>query len=287
MMLLRTCVFRRASKRKIRVASPRNGFDMNLAAILGFCLLSAGWLPPAARGTVPQAPSQGASASQPQEPPTQSTEPAQPVPSPTNQTPNSPAQAKLTPVKPRHHKKTLPANCSNAPTPLNTAVGKPPDSANSADTAASDAASKNPGSSNAGSTNAGATNPEPTNPGPADPESANPESKNVDSATLKPCPPPKKVVRNGGSSEPKVQLTGGTTAQQAANKSSTEQLRAATEENLKKAAALQLNPSQKEMVSQIKQFMQQSKAAIAAGDLERGHNLALKAHLLSDELVKP
>jgi hypothetical protein len=41
------------------------------------------------------------------------------------------------------------------------------------------------------------------------------------------------------------------------------------------------------MVSQIKQFMEQSKAAVAAGDLERGHNLALKAHLLSDELVKP
>jgi hypothetical protein len=104
---------------------------------------------------------------------------------------------------------------------------------------------------------------------------------------LKPCPPPKKVVRNGGSSEPKVQLTGGTTAQQAANKSSTEQLRAATEENLKKAAALQLNPTKREMVTQIKQFMEQSKAAVAAGDLERGHNLALKAQLLSDELVKP
>jgi hypothetical protein len=26
---------------------------------------------------------------------------------------------------------------------------------------------------------------------------------------------------------------------------------------------------------------------VATGDLERGHNLALKAHLLSDELMKP
>jgi hypothetical protein len=33
--------------------------------------------------------------------------------------------------------------------------------------------------------------------------------------------------------------------------------------------------------------MEQSKAAVAAGDLERGHKLALKAQLLSDELVKP
>jgi hypothetical protein len=104
---------------------------------------------------------------------------------------------------------------------------------------------------------------------------------------LKPCPPPKKVVRNGGSSEPKVQLTGGTAAQQASDKSSTEQLRAATQENLKKTAGLQLTPTQRDMVSQIKEFMAQSKAAVAAGDLEGAHNLALKAHLLSVELVKP
>jgi hypothetical protein len=68
---------------------------------------------------------------------------------------------------------------------------------------------------------------------------------------------------------------------------STGQLTAATEENLKKIAGRQLNPSQQEMMSQIKQFMEQSKTAVATGDLERGHNLALKAHLLSDELVKP
>jgi hypothetical protein len=33
--------------------------------------------------------------------------------------------------------------------------------------------------------------------------------------------------------------------------------------------------------------MDQSKAAIAEGDSERGHNLAIKARLLSDELVNP
>jgi hypothetical protein len=104
---------------------------------------------------------------------------------------------------------------------------------------------------------------------------------------LKPCPPRKKVVRNGGSEEPTVQLTGGTTAEQAAQQRSTDQLTAATGENLKKIAGRQLNASQQEMVNQIKQFMAQSKAAVAAGDLERGHDLARKAHLLSDELVKP
>lgn len=61
----------------------------------------------------------------------------------------------------------------------------------------------------------------------------------------------------------------------------------ATEENLKKIEGRQLNPSQWEMVTQIKQFREQSKTAAAAGDLDRAHNLALKAHLLSEELVKP
>ena len=68
---------------------------------------------------------------------------------------------------------------------------------------------------------------------------------------------------------------------------STEQLTAATEENLKQISGRQLTASQQDMVAQIKQFMDQSKSALAAGDSERGHNLAEKAHLLSEDLVKP
>jgi hypothetical protein len=93
------------------------------------------------------------------------------------------------------------------------------------------------------------------------------------------------VIRNGGSSEPKVQLKGG--AQQAWQERSTEELTAATKENLEKTTGRPLSASQQEMVNQIKQFMEQSKTAVAAGDLERGRNLAAKAHLLSDELIKP
>ena len=107
------------------------------------------------------------------------------------------------------------------------------------------------------------------------------------STSLPPCPPPKKVVRNGGSNEPAIQLVEGTTAQQAAQQHSIDELTAATNANLKKIEGRQLSSSQQDTVTQIKQFMEQSKAAVAAGDLERSHNLATKAHLLSDELVKP
>jgi hypothetical protein len=251
---------------------------MNLAAILGVCLLSAGWMPTAVRGLVPQTAgqppattssdssaqqSQGDSTSQPQATPSQSAQPTQPLPAPTSQTPNSPGQAKPSSNRPRHHKKTVPPDCSNAPAALNTTGSNPPASSNS-----SDAGSSNAGSTNAGSSSAG--------------------SSSANSTALPPCPPPKKVVRNGGSTEPSIQLVGGgTTAEQAVHQRSTDQLIAATQENLKKIEGRQLSPSQQEMVNQIKQFMEQSKTAVAAGDLERGNNLALKAHLLSDELVKP
>ncbi len=81
-----------------------------------------------------------------------------------------------------------------------------------------------------------------------------------------------------------MELKGNATSEQASQQ---QQLTAATEENLKKIAGRPLNPSQQEMVNQIKTFMGQSKRAVAAGDLERGRNLAIKAHLLSEELVKP
>lgn len=102
-----------------------------------------------------------------------------------------------------------------------------------------------------------------------------------------PCPLPKKVVTNGGSNEPSIQLVGGETAQQTAQQRSIDELMAATTENLKKLQGRQLPASQQDTVNQIKQFMEQSKTAVAAGDLERGNNLATKARLLSDELVKP
>ena len=60
-----------------------------------------------------------------------------------------------------------------------------------------------------------------------------------------------------------------------------------TEANLKKIAELQLNDAQKGTVVQIRQFVDQSKAALAEGDAERGKTLAWKAQLLSEDLIQP
>ena len=101
------------------------------------------------------------------------------------------------------------------------------------------------------------------------------------------CQPAKTVVRNGGTSEPAVQITDAGGAAQAQQRSTTDQLLGSTEDNLKKLAGRELTPVQQDMVSQIRQYMQQSKEAVTAGDTERGRMLAQKAQLLSDELIKP
>jgi hypothetical protein len=59
-----------------------------------------------------------------------------------------------------------------------------------------------------------------------------------------------------------------------------------TDANLKQIAGRQLSATQQDMVNQIRQFMDQSKAAVVDGDLERARTLAWKAQVLSEELVK-
>jgi hypothetical protein len=102
------------------------------------------------------------------------------------------------------------------------------------------------------------------------------------------CPPSKVIVRQGGTSEPSIQLAGGTASEQTSHQRDTaNQMLGSTEANLKKIAGRQLSPNQQDMVNQIRQFIDQSKAASDAGDLDRARTLAWKAQLLSEDLVKP
>jgi hypothetical protein len=99
--------------------------------------------------------------------------------------------------------------------------------------------------------------------------------------------PAKVIVRNGSTVDPTIQLAPSVTQEQASHqKQNTTQLLATTDGNLKKISVRQLNPSQQDTVNQIRTYMSQAKTAADAGDLTRAHNLAFKAHLLSDDLVK-
>ena len=95
------------------------------------------------------------------------------------------------------------------------------------------------------------------------------------------------VIRNGSTSEPKVQLSSGGTQQATQQIQSANSLLDATNTNLKKISDKKLDANQQDMVKQIKDYMEQSKSAAAAGDPHGAQTLATKAHLLSEELIKP
>ena len=69
------------------------------------------------------------------------------------------------------------------------------------------------------------------------------------------------------------------------HRQTTEQLLEGTDSNLK-GITRTLTADEQAMVRQIREYMEQSRTAASEQDLVRAHNLALKAHLLSDELVK-
>jgi hypothetical protein len=94
-------------------------------------------------------------------------------------------------------------------------------------------------------------------------------------------------VSDGSTTNPKTQIAPSVTQSQASRqRQNTSQLLAATDSNLKKLSGRQLSGNQQDTMKQIRAYMEQAKSADAAGELQRARNLAVKAHLLSDELVK-
>jgi hypothetical protein len=99
--------------------------------------------------------------------------------------------------------------------------------------------------------------------------------------------PPRIIIQEGGtdnsSSGRIAPLNSHTEA--AHNQATTDQLLDSTENNLR-AIKRQLSADEQAQVKQIRDFMSQARQAIKDSDSVRAHNLALKAHLLSDDLVR-
>ncbi len=99
--------------------------------------------------------------------------------------------------------------------------------------------------------------------------------------------PGKVVVRNGGASDPPDTLTPSMTEQQASTQiENTNSLLSTTDENLRKISGKQLDSNQQDMLKQARKYVEQAREAAETGDVVRAKNLALKAQLLSEELVK-
>lgn len=103
-----------------------------------------------------------------------------------------------------------------------------------------------------------------------------------------PGKPRKRVIRDGGADEAEVQISEGMPGDVARHqRASTDTLLSSTETNLKRISNRHLTAGQQDTVNQIRLFMKQSRDAIQKSDVDRAHTLALKAHLLSNSLMKP
>ena len=103
-----------------------------------------------------------------------------------------------------------------------------------------------------------------------------------------PAKPRRRIVKEGGTEETEVQLSEDMPHDVAMHRrATTSTLLSSTEENLKRISNHPLTTDQQNTVNQIRLFMEQSREAIKKSDVDRAHTLALKAHLLSDSLMKP
>jgi hypothetical protein len=224
---------------------------MTLAAILILSIFSTGSLSSWAT------PTQAAQASVEKPPQQDATPPADAEPSTQTNTPGQAAGGQQKPssrTRTHHKKKVASSGCPVTPAPATTEAANP------------------------------------SSPPPADATTAGsaPAQNSGASSPPKPCTPPKTIVRHGGTAEPSIQLAGGAAgSQNSPQRDAANQLLGSTEENLKKLSGQQLSAAQEDTVTQIRQFMAQSKAAVADGDMERARTLAWKAETLSEDLVKP
>ena len=108
-------------------------------------------------------------------------------------------------------------------------------------------------------------------------------------ATAEKEPAPKtgaQIARNTPPAAPPAPITATLPPDQVLHtRGTTEQLLQSTEQNLA-AIRRALSTVERDMVEQARVYITQSRSATQDGDSARAYNLAMKAHLLSDELIK-
>jgi ElaB/YqjD/DUF883 family membrane-anchored ribosome-binding protein len=93
------------------------------------------------------------------------------------------------------------------------------------------------------------------------------------------------VVQDGGEAPSSGQISAASNDEQNRARQNVEQLLQSTDSNLRNISR-PLTDEERAMVEQIRAYMSQARVASTDGDFTRANNLALKAHLLSDELAK-
>jgi hypothetical protein len=97
----------------------------------------------------------------------------------------------------------------------------------------------------------------------------------------------KTVVPEGGAKEPPAQIAPGLAPDEAIrDRHEAEQWLAVTDGQLKELANRHLSEPRQEVIAQVRSYQLGARSALKENDLRRAHTLALKAHLLADDMVK-
>jgi hypothetical protein len=97
----------------------------------------------------------------------------------------------------------------------------------------------------------------------------------------------KTVVPEGGAKEPPAQIAPGLAPDEAIrDRHEAEHWLTVTDGQLKELANRQLSEPRQEVIVQVRNYQLGARSALKENDLRRAHTLALKAHLLADDMVK-
>ena len=99
--------------------------------------------------------------------------------------------------------------------------------------------------------------------------------------------PRKVVVREGGAKEPPAQIAPGLAPDESVRqRRDAEEWLSSADGQLKVLAGRQLGAQQQEALGQVHNYMTGARSALKEGDMRRASTLALKAHLLAEDLVR-
>jgi len=209
--------------------------------------------------------------------------------SPAEQAPAEQAPAKEAPTEPVPVVQApinQPSNASTPPPPVSTGAA----SADDVDSAAMSANQKAGQSDAVGETKAKANANEKDGKGvAASPHKAStaPHRKRHRRTVVVRKDPRKVVVPEGGAREPPAQIAPGLAPEEAAReRRDTEQWLTSADGQLKMLSGRRLGAQQQETVGQVRNYVVGARSALKEGDMRRANTLALKAYLLSEDLVK-
>ena len=99
--------------------------------------------------------------------------------------------------------------------------------------------------------------------------------------------PNKVVVPEGGAKEPPTQIAPGLAPDEVAReRREADEWLSSTDAQLKLLSVRSLSVRQQDTLGQVRNYLVGARAALQENDMRRAHTLALKAYLLSDDLIK-